>query len=61
MKKVLSGLILASLLVLPAIGLALEQLPGEGQVDIARTLDNIANYLFGLLIKGVWNKRKNGK
>ncbi len=47
MKKVLAGLILTSLLVLPAIGLAQETAP---TVDVMVALERITNWVFTILI-----------
>jgi TRAP-type C4-dicarboxylate transport system permease small subunit len=48
MKKVLAGLILTSLLVLPAIGLAaVETAPN---VNVMEALDRIANWVFTILM-----------
>ena len=51
MKKIISALILVSLLALPVIGLAVagaEDLPGDANLWLV--LDSVAKYFFGLLI-----------
>ena len=51
MKKIISALILVSLLTLPVMGLAIQEeeaLPAD--VDLWTALDSVAKYLFGLLL-----------
>ena len=48
MKKIISALILASLLVLPVIGFAAEEDPPD--IGVWDALTSITSYLFGLLI-----------
>ena len=47
MRKIISALILASLLVMPVIGLAVDEAP---EVDFWEALDRITNYLFAILL-----------
>ena len=50
MKKILSGLVLASLLIMPAIGLAYETPPASPEVDVMEMISSITNWLFAILL-----------
>lgn len=50
MRKIISALVLASLLAIPVIGLAQAGPEEVPPVDFWEALDNITTYLFGILI-----------
>jgi len=50
MKKILSGLVLASLLIMPAIGLAYETPPASPEVNVMEMISSITNWLFAILL-----------